>query len=102
MARFNCTNTPTDMVRLTCTKCGRAGQYRMQSLIARYGADIRLPDLREEIARCGRHSKMHDACTLRYVGSKTEMKRPHSLPMRLLSFTPIFKSTDRQLAADGP
>ena len=30
-------------------KCGRAGQYRKQNLIARYGADIRLPDLREKI-----------------------------------------------------
>jgi hypothetical protein len=38
---------PADMVRLTCTKCGRAGQYRKQTLIERYGADIRLPDLRE-------------------------------------------------------
>jgi len=43
---------PGDMVRLSCEKCGRSGQYRKQKLIERYGADIRLPDLREEIAQC--------------------------------------------------
>jgi len=41
---------PGDMVRLSCEKCGRSGQYRKQKLIERYGADMRLPDLREEIA----------------------------------------------------
>ena len=48
-------------------KCGRAGQYRKQNLIARYGADIRLPELREEIAQCERRGLMHDACVVRYV-----------------------------------
>jgi hypothetical protein len=38
---------PGDMVRLSCEKCGRFGQYRKQKLIERYSADIRLPDLRE-------------------------------------------------------
>jgi len=59
---------PGDLVRLSCEKCGRSGQYRKQKLIERYGADIRLPDLREEIARCDRMGKMHDACMVRYVG----------------------------------
>ena len=45
-------------------KCGRAGQYRKQNLIARYGADIRLPDLREKISQCARHGQMHDAADL--------------------------------------
>jgi hypothetical protein len=39
---------PGDYVRLSFEKCGRAGQYRKQTLIERW-ADIRLPDLREEI-----------------------------------------------------
>ena len=55
------------MVRVSCEKCGRAGQYRRQNLIARYGAGIRLPDLREKIAQCERHRKMHDACMVHYV-----------------------------------
>jgi hypothetical protein len=62
------------MVRLSCEKCGRSGQYRKQKLIERYGADIRPPDLRQEIAQCRRHGQMHDACMVRYVDlvSKTE------------------------------
>jgi hypothetical protein len=39
-------------------------------LIERYGADIRLPDLREEIAQCGRQGKMYDACMVHYVDLK--------------------------------
>jgi hypothetical protein len=55
------------MVRLTCTKCGRTGQYRKQNLIERYGPDIRLPDLREEISQCERRGQMHDKCGVHYV-----------------------------------
>ena len=58
---------PSEIVRLSCEKCGRAGQYRKQTLIERYGADMRLPDLREEIAQCRRQGQMHDACMVRYI-----------------------------------
>lgn len=58
---------PGEMVRLSCEKCRRSGQYRKQNLIEKYGADIRLPDLREEIAKCDRIGKTHDACMVRYV-----------------------------------
>jgi hypothetical protein len=58
---------PGDLVRLSCPKCGRAGQYRKAKLIERCGADIRLPDLREELAQCERRGQMHDACMVRYV-----------------------------------
>jgi hypothetical protein len=58
---------PGDMVRLSCEKCGRSGQYRKQKLIERYSANFRLPDLREEIAQCRRHGQMHDACMVRYT-----------------------------------
>jgi len=57
---------PGDIVRLSCEKCGRSGQYRKQTLIDRYGADIRLPDLREEIAQCERRGRMYDSCMVRY------------------------------------
>src|SRR5262249_45183496 len=36
---------------------GLSWQYRKQTLIERYGADIRLPDLREEIAQCERRGQ---------------------------------------------
>jgi|RhiMetStandDraft_8_1073273.scaffolds.fasta_scaffold27386_2 hypothetical protein len=58
---------PGEIVRVSCAKCGRTGQYRKQNLIERYGPDIRLPDLREEIAQCERRGLMHDACMVRYV-----------------------------------
>jgi hypothetical protein len=46
---------PADTVRLSCEKCGRAGQYPKRNLIARYGANIfGLQDLRQEIAECAR------------------------------------------------
>jgi hypothetical protein len=53
-------------VRLSCPKCGRAGQYRKEKLIERYGADMALPDLREEVAQCERRGLMHDACMVCY------------------------------------
>jgi hypothetical protein len=56
---------PGDLVRLSCLKCG-SGQYRKEKLIERYGADVRLPDLREELAQCERRGQMHDACMVRY------------------------------------
>jgi hypothetical protein len=59
---------PGDLVRLACEKCGRVGQYPKQTLIQRYGADIGLPDLREEIAQCEWGRQMHDACRVHYVG----------------------------------
>jgi hypothetical protein len=58
---------PGELVRLSREKCGRSGQYRKQKLIERYGADMRLPDLREEIAQCSHHGQMLDACIVRYV-----------------------------------
>jgi hypothetical protein len=48
---------PGEIVRLSCLKCGRAGQYRKQNLIERFGADMGLPDLREEIANCSRRGQ---------------------------------------------
>jgi hypothetical protein len=33
-------------------------------------ADIRLPDLREELANCSRRGQWHDGCMVRYVDLK--------------------------------
>ena len=57
---------PRDTVRLSCDRCSRVGQYRKQNLVERFGANIPLPDLRHEIAKCERRGKMHDACAVRY------------------------------------
>jgi hypothetical protein len=42
---------PADLVRLSREKCGRSGQYRKGKLIAVFGPDIPLPDLRVESSR---------------------------------------------------
>jgi hypothetical protein len=42
------------MVRLVCQPCSRWGQYSKAALISRCGADIALPDLLVQIARCDR------------------------------------------------
>jgi hypothetical protein len=36
---------PLDVVRINCERCGRAGSYRRDGLMVRFGADIALPDL---------------------------------------------------------
>ena len=59
---------PSDMVRLTCDRCGRTGQYRKQNLIAQFGADITSPDLRHEVAKCERRGKVRDMCGVHYLG----------------------------------
>jgi hypothetical protein len=59
---------PGDLVRVACEKCGRAGRYRKEHLIARFGGDVTLPDLRHEIAQCERHEKMGDACAVHFLG----------------------------------
>jgi len=40
------------MVRLVCDKRGRRGQYRVDRLLERYGADIAVPDLPHGLAQC--------------------------------------------------
>jgi hypothetical protein len=61
--RFSFANTPLKW----CGCRARNAHALGQNLIARFGPDIRLPDLREEIVPCERHGKMHDACMVRYV-----------------------------------
>jgi hypothetical protein len=57
---------PKAMVRVVCSRCDRKGQYRKETLIAQYGSDVTMPDLRHLIAKCERHGKHGDACGIRY------------------------------------
>ncbi len=40
---------PAAIVRLTCSKSDRSGQYRKAALIEKYGIDVSLPDLLRRI-----------------------------------------------------
>jgi hypothetical protein len=42
------------MVRFACDHCPRKGQYRQETLIARFGGDVLMPDVRHLIAECPR------------------------------------------------
>jgi hypothetical protein len=42
------------MVRLACDLCPRRGQYRKETLVARFGGDVLMPDVRHLIAQCPR------------------------------------------------
>jgi len=44
-----------DVVRIECERCGRAGSYRRDGLVARFGADIALPDLLLALAHASVH-----------------------------------------------
>jgi hypothetical protein len=57
------------MVRLACTKCERRGQYRKATLIARYGADMNMVELRLILAAdCPKvaANRMMDLCGVIY------------------------------------
>jgi hypothetical protein len=43
---------PLDLVRISCVKCAKAGQYRKAKLIERFGLDMSMPELRHELAQC--------------------------------------------------
>jgi hypothetical protein len=56
-----------NMVRLKCSKCGRHGQYQVDKLLAKYGPDIAMPDLRHELAQRPDRRNMSDPCQVQYV-----------------------------------
>jgi hypothetical protein len=41
-------------VRLVCDHCPRSGQNRKETLIAQFGGDVLMPDVRHLIAQCPR------------------------------------------------
>lgn len=57
---------PFELVRLACHGCERAGQYPKAVLVARYGPDALLPDLRHQLAQCPRRGSYSAACGVYY------------------------------------
>jgi hypothetical protein len=66
---------PAAMVRLSCSKCGRSGQYRKAKLIEKYGADVPLLDLLHKIgASCPKMDALgNDPC-----GVLPDQANPHA------------------------
>jgi hypothetical protein len=55
------------MVRLACDHCPRRGQYRKETLLARFGGDVLMPDVRHLIAECPRKDAPGAACGVYYA-----------------------------------
>ena len=56
-----------NMIRLTCPKCHRAGQYSVDKLLERFGPEIAMPDLRHELAQCPHRNNTSDPCQVEDV-----------------------------------
>jgi hypothetical protein len=57
-----------DVLRVTCDKCGPAGQYRVDRLIEHYGIDAKLFEWSDEITadcRRKRATNLNDMCGAR-------------------------------------
>ena len=67
------------VLRITCDKCGRSGQYRVDRLIVRYGIDAKLFDWSDEItADCPRKQakNLSDMCGARCPDLSKVVSRP--------------------------
>lgn len=57
---------PHDLIRLACSKCVRAGQFRGVSLLQRFGAAASMPDVLERLAACQRRGNYSHPCAAVY------------------------------------
>ena len=65
---------PLDVVRIECERCGRAGSYRRDGLMARFGPDIALPDLLVALSSCERRADFSKPCGALYL--RIWLRRP--------------------------
>jgi len=61
---------PGPTVRIDCERCGRAGSYRRDGLLARFGADIAQPDLLVALSSCERRRDFSRPCGARYTDNR--------------------------------
>jgi hypothetical protein len=58
---------PYRMVRLACDHCERRGQFRKDTLLARFGGGVLMPDVRHLIAQCPRKDAPGATCGVYYA-----------------------------------
>ena len=58
---------PLPVVRIDCPRCERAGSYRRDRLLARFGADTALPDVLMALASCERRPDFSRPCGARFA-----------------------------------
>jgi hypothetical protein len=69
------------LLGVRCARCGRHGRLRLSRLIARYGKDARLPDVRHRLsADCPHHGgTIHERCDVYFpelVSASKKRGRP--------------------------
>src|SRR5215472_10278716 len=80
------------VLRITCDKCGRSGQYRVERLIIRYGIDAKLFDWSDQItADCPRKQarNLNDQCGARCPDLSRSDVRLRSI-LRAISIIVLF------------
>ena len=80
------------VLRITCDKCGRSGQYRVERLIIRYGIDAKLFEWSDQItADCPRKQarNLNDQCGARCPDLSRSDVRLRSI-LRAISIIVLF------------
>jgi hypothetical protein len=69
------------MVRLYCPECHRFAQFGRAGLLARFGAEIAMPDLLGRLRPCGRRSVeiSRQPCQLAYWDCMSALRRREAL-----------------------
>ncbi len=62
---------PSPVVRIECERCGRAGSYRLDGLVARFGADAAPPDVLMALASCERRADFSRPCGAKFMDLAT-------------------------------
>jgi hypothetical protein len=67
-------------VSITCDRCDIAGTFATDEILAFYGPDIAMQDLRHRLAQCPRRDRLGEACGVSYVltpnGEHIDPRRP--------------------------
>ena len=67
MRRIGSQSFPCPSFEIDCERCDRAGSYRLNGLVERFGADAALPDVLEALARCERKADFRRPCGARFT-----------------------------------
>jgi hypothetical protein len=64
MSRYTLSEVREPTLTIVCEPCGRRGRYAVARLIEKYGADAKLPDLRQTLADCQKTktANIYDRC----------------------------------------
>ena len=71
---------PSTVVRIECQRCGRAGSYRLDGLLARFGPDAALPDVLMALATCERRRDFSRPCGARFTDLADAAHPPRRSP----------------------